>query len=297
MCNRRFSTQMSAASSYMNGFRTFIQALTMLIFRSKAYSGRFFGPAQFDAQKLRYALTDLTVLLENFLGYLAYERQETRRKHLLLQNLERRQLDKYFKQHLQRAHDVQQQTEIKDSAWFQNQLLLEEEAYHFSSTRDNRGIDTHLQELSDSIDLHFLSLKLKTSCEIINRKNVLNVEHDTSFLEHVLEFLEDQPTETPAVAIYHQILRTLQTPEQTEHYFTLKTMLKANLSSFSMPELREMYAYVQNYCIRQANMGNSDFLKELFDAYCTLLDNGIIYVNGHLSQVRFQEHGYSRIAR
>jgi hypothetical protein len=55
-----------------------------------------------------------------------------------------------------------------------------------------------------------------------------------------------------------------------------------------MPELRDMYAYVQNYCIRQANLGNSDFLNELFDAYRTLLDSGIIYVQDHLSQFDFK---------
>lgn len=263
-------------------------------FDHKEYTPEFlyiaiYGLQPFDLAKVRYALTDLTRLVEEYLTYLEFEKQGARKKHLLLQNLESRSQDKYFKQHLRSAQDLQEKATQRDTKWFHNQLLLEEDAYNFSSTRDNRAIDTRLQNLSDNIDKHFLSLKLKTSCEIINRMNVLNVNYDTSFLDKVIEYLEEHPYEdTPAIHIYHQVLRTLKTPDEPEHYFVLKDMLVEHLNLFSQSEMRDMYAYVQNYCIRRINTGHTEFMQELFEAYQNLLSSRIIYQNDELSQFDFK---------
>src|SRR5690606_32342485 len=52
---------------------------------------------------------------------------------------------------------------------------------------------------------------------------------------------------------------------------------------FSPKEARDMYAYAQNYCIKQVNSGNMKFLTDLFQLYKMTLETGIIFSDKYLS--------------
>jgi hypothetical protein len=266
---------------------------------------QLFGNIPFNYQQLRHPMSDLTKVLEEYLIYLEFKSHSSEQQHLLAQSYERRSLDKHFTQTIHSTNKIQEAKQFKDTSYYHNQLVIEEDNYKFTATRDNRAIDTSLQQLSDNIDIHFLTRKLKYSCEIINRMNVLSVKYDTSFLDAVIAYLKKHSyEEVPAIHIYYTILLTLQESENQDHYFLLKSMLKANISRFSQLEIRDMYAFLQNYCIRQANLGNAEFLKELFEAYQVLLENEIIFESGHISQfdfknivtvaLRLEEHVWAR---
>ncbi len=250
----------------------------------KLYPGK-----RFDEQKLRYVMTDLTRLLEEFLVQKQFSENDMLKKHLLLQSLNKRDLDKYFQWQISDAYSVQEKSPYRDSVYYERQVLLEEDSYVWTSRKDNRAIDSSLQSLVDNIDIHYLTKKLKYSCEIINRMNVLKVEYNLSFLDNTLEFLKNNSfAHIPAITIYFQVLLTLRESENEKHYRKLKTLLAEHSGKFPQAELRDIYGFVQNYCIRQINLGNNNYLRELFENYKTLLEKEIIIENNSLAQFDFK---------
>ena len=53
-------------------------------------------------------------------------------------------------------------------------------------------------------------------------------------------------------------------------------------------ELRDMYQYVLNYCIKKINLGNTNYQQVLFETYKTILNNRVIIVDEYLSQWDFK---------
>jgi hypothetical protein len=255
----------------------------------KSIYKKVFPGKRYNEQTLRYVMTDLTRLLEEFLVQKQFGENETLRKHLLMQSLNQRDLDKYFLQHMNDAYSAQEKSPYRDTIYYERQALLEEDSYSWTSRKDNRAIDSSLQSLVDNIDIHYLTKKLKYSCEIINRMNVLKVQYNLSFLDNTLAFLKNNSfAHIPAITIYYQVLLTLRESENESHYRKLKTLLAEHISKFPQTELRDIYGFVQNYCIRQINLGNNNYLRELFENYKILLKNEIIIENNNLAQFDFK---------
>jgi len=258
------------------------------ILREKICKKTFEGEPE-NIQKLRYIMTDLTKLLEDFLAYREYDKQAISKKHLLLKSLNKRDLHKHYKQHLEEAYTLQEKNPFKDISYYYSQVLLEEDAYILSSVKKHRAIDSSLQNVVDNIDRHYLSKKLKYACEIINRQNILSAEYNLPFLEATIEFLKKHSFEdVPAIAIYFQILLTLRESKKEQHYKKLKLLLTQHIDKFPQAELNDMYVFAQNYCIKQINVGNTDYLHELFDNYKILLEKKIIFDGKYIPQFDFK---------
>lgn len=256
--------------------------------KKTVYKNLFPGK-RYNEQKLRYVMTDLTRLLEEYLIQKQFSENEMLKKHLLLQSLNERDLDKYFLQQIGDAYSIQNKTPFRHSVYYERQTMLEEDSYSYTSRKDNRSIDSSLQSLVDNIDIHYLTKKLKYSCEIINRMNVLKVNYNISFLDNTLEFLKQNTfSHVPAITVYFQVLLTLRDSENENHYIKLKTILAQHIDKFPNSELRDIYGFIQNYCIRQINFGNNTYLRELFENYKILLEKEIIIENGSLAQFDFK---------
>lgn len=255
----------------------------------KAVFKKLYPGKRFDEQKLRYVMTDLTRLLEEFLVQKQFSENDMLKKHLLLQSLNKRDLDKYFQWQISDAYSAQEKSPYRDAIYYERQAMLEEDSYSWTSRKDNRAIDSSLQSLVDNIDIQYLTKKLKYSCEIINRMNVVKVEYNLSFLDNTLEFLKNNSfAHIPAITIYYQVLLTLRESENESHYRKLKTLLAGHISKFPQSELRDIYGFIQNYCIRQINLGNNNYLRELFENYKILLEKEIIIENKSLAQFDFK---------
>jgi hypothetical protein len=76
----------------------------------------------------------------------------------------------------------------------------------------------------------------------------------------------------------------LESPRETGHYFRLKELLDIHRSSIPRRELRILYNYALNSCVRQINIGKSAFYQEIWELYKLLLAEGILLQNGQLSQ-------------
>lgn len=244
---------------------------------------------KYDEQKLRYLLSDLNLLIEDYFSLKKWDRDVFLKRQLLIEGLQDKKLHKYIPQHQQALLDGAERIELQDSNYLGTRLSSEETSFRFASQHDNRSIDSRLQKLSDSIDTYYFAKKLKYTCEMINRSNVLQVNYTIPFMEEIKSFLGTSHfLQVPAVAIYFHILNSLTEPQNEDHYRQMKQQLVSSKRMFSVNELRDMFTFAQNYCIRQLNSGKAGYLEELFSNYEFLLREKIILANDSLSQFDFK---------
>lgn len=256
--------------------------------RSRLFELLFPGEP-WDEKKLRYLMTDLAKQLEEFLILLETRKQKHWRQYLLLRSYKARRLDKYFLATHKSASKSLADDNLRDTNHHWITFKLEEILFQFNISRKDHQRSTNLQQVVDSLDIHFLSNKLKYSCEILNSRDWVNVDYELFLLEEIRTYLEDRDLERyPSIAIYYQIMRTLTEPEEEGHYARLLELLEEHRESFNDSEVFDMYIYAKNYCIVKINRGHADYTRQLFEFYRTILNNRIIYKNGQLNQWDFK---------
>jgi len=248
---------------------------------------KLFPKEKHDEQKLRYVMTDLTRLLEDYLSYLEYEKNEIYKKHLLLNAYDSRNLDKYFIGTLDDASKDQKDQPYRDVNYFFNQHLIEANAYEHSLSRRPRAISSSLQEAVDNLDYYYLSNRLRYSCAILARETLLREKYNNFFQEPIFEFLAKTNLDhIPAVSIYYQVALTYMESENTEHYDKLISLLENHGHQFPLAEVKDIYTNAINYCLRKLNAGQEGFLSQLMELYKLLIAKEIIFDSGYLSANR-----------
>ena len=147
-----------------------------------------------------------------------------------------------------------------------------------------------IQDKQDSLDIFYLSEKLRDACEMSLRNQLLQVDYSLHLLKEVLTEIHQHPAKyqaIPSIMVYYQIYQMI-TQQNPTHYFELKQTLKLHLQAFPKEELRSIYAYAQNYCISQINQGIGSFLAELFDLYKAQLQNHLLLEKGFLSEWHYK---------
>ena len=243
------------------------------------------GDIPYDEQKLRYLLTDLTKLIEEFICYKAVDEEVLFKYHLLLYSYRQRGLDKPFISTMKQAEKLLESWPRRDVSHAFYQYLIEEDKYRFTSVQKEHLLESNLQSVVDNLDKYFILNKMRYSAEIINNRNVVAINYRLFLYEEIMNHLRHNPLDhVPAAKIYYNIILTLTEPENKQHYDTLLELLKEHKDLFSQDELFDMYVYAKNFSIRKINNGYTEFMKELFNLYKVILGNRIIFRENYLSQ-------------
>lgn len=175
-----------------------------------------------------------------------------------------------------------------DQAFARYRLASQEESLYSGQLKEQaRTTEDGLQKKMDTLELHFLRIRFQYSCEMLNRQNVIGTSYDTatlSFAMQMYEALPDRYASDPALGIYYRVLRMFLDPEDILAYQAVREILEDQPTDLSLDEVRTLYVYVQNFCIRRVNQGQKEFLKYLFALYQEMLDREIIFENDRLSQ-------------
>jgi len=249
-------------------------------------SCKVFGTKKPDVPRFRYTLTELTRLLEKFYMQLSMAENDAAQKKLLSAELFKRGIDKYFSQQISGTRKTTDAK--KDITYYENLVAWSELSYEFTSSRKNRQPDSDLQNLSDNLDNFYLVKKIKYCCEILNRSNILGSKYEVPLLDPLLLYLNTNPHPTPLISIYYQILLTITDHTNENNFRKLKALLQKHQHDITLKENRDIYAFAQNYCIRQLNTGNLHYLRELFEIYKVVLEEKIIFDNKQLSHADFK---------
>ncbi|MBK6838232.1 MAG: hypothetical protein IPG90_08085 [Bacteroidetes bacterium] len=93
-------------------------------------------------------------------------------------------------------------------------------------------------------------------------------------LEEVKSIAEDPELATiPSIELYHTVFLTLTESGNEIHFEKLKQFLVEKGELFSIKEQKEVVQYLKNFCIKQINLGKTEFVEKLFEIYKLSLHN------------------------
>ncbi|MEO0776079.1 MAG: hypothetical protein AAF146_05925 [Bacteroidota bacterium] len=245
--------------------------------------------SEYSDGRINNVLSDLFQLLHQFFTQLQLERTPSLQVHFLLDQLLLRESHTEIPRVAKRYRATQQRTPHRNYAFFYDEYRYYDQMDRYFLTKGKREYDPNLQEKSDHLDRYYLGNKLRIACDMLSRNTVAKASYQCHFLDDLLAQLpEALATEAPALRVYYQVLQMLREPEVEHHYQTLVELLHAHLDRFPQEELRVLFTYAINYCIRQINSGKRGYYRKIFTLYRQTLDGEIIFKNGHLTSWTFK---------
>ena len=252
---------------------------------------KLFPGKSFEIRRLTDLLYALTNLLEEYLSIEGYRHNIFQQKLQLMNIVYEKDLDALLNGIEKDLDQLMIQTSVRDSNYFYETFMLYSERDYGFRLHGSISGNKSLQIKSDQLDLFFMAQKLKDACELINRSRILSVDYDLKMLDIIVPYLESYSEHYicyPAIQIYLNMYQMLTSDDHEKYFFQLKKLTQENESNFNIEELRSIYGYAQNYCIRRLNQGDTDYLHQLYEIYNHILNNGLVFADNKNMQWEFK---------
>lgn len=242
-------------------------------------------PAQeYDEKQLNYLNNFLLKLAEQFIAYGRFKQNELLERYQLLEAYNQRNLEKHYQFIYNQTSKLLDDWPNRNHEFYQLQYLLADISNRHFLKQQIRRFDERLQQAADYLDQHYLAAKLKFCCEMLDRKKSIAAEYEVRFADVVSQLVVEHPQlHTPPIAVYHTILNMLLDMGNATFFKKLVSLTEQHKHHFPLDELKDLYSYAINYCIRRVNQGATEFLEELFKLYLKSLEAGTLMDGGYLS--------------
>lgn len=204
----------------------------------------------------------------------------------LLKQYNSRKLDSLYDSQLKLVKSILKKDQFKNKEYYRRSYLLASvENEHFSK-QNIRALDGSIQTLVNNLDYYYFSTKLIETCEMLNRQMLLNQQYELHLFEEI-EILINNNKDTyftqPTIICYYEIYKLFLNDDNIEQFNNTIDVLKTHNQFFTNKELKAIFDFPQNYCIRNVNKGNDKYLEKLFDLQLYLVDKAFNLVDGFIS--------------
>jgi hypothetical protein len=244
-----------------------------------------FPQRKYEDKKIRYLFTDYTRLLENFLIDESLDRDESLKEQILRKELASRNCSKAYRTKFQSG--ISHPTE--DADYFLHQYQAAYTHLDLWLSRQKRKEEQNIEAVIENLDKFYFAKKLELSCAVQSFRNVLAINYKNNFGEELAGLIQSHEYgKVPVILIYRQILLTLTKENDEKHFDRLLEIIPVHEKKFSLQQLREIYQYAMNYCIKKINKGNTAYFKTLFELYKIILPKKILMQEKFLPQFDYK---------
>lgn len=252
---------------------------------------KLFPKTDYDEQQLHNVMSYLKRLYHRFLAIEHFEKLPFREDVTTLEAAyDNNQFD-VLKNRGKQLEKQLQRHEYRDSHYYQADYNLHKLLGYYGAHYEDRSKSAEFHDMLNALDRYFIIEKLRNSCHLTANMIMLNTYYDFAFLDELLAHIEnneDKYAADKAVGLYYTILMSLREESNIVHYTRMKEMLDKDVDSFGPVQRGDLYGFASNYCIRQINLGQDTFRRELFQLYKSGLRIGLILENGMLSEWNYK---------
>ncbi|MEZ4775759.1 MAG: hypothetical protein R3D00_21445 [Bacteroidia bacterium] len=259
--------------------------------RRKVYAILYGEDAVFQEQQVYDHFSFLTRLLENFFVQRTLDENPEEYQRLLLNSFSAKNLENQFDRLYRRKVKEWDKHPFGGTDYFLTKYRIQQEAVMLFGQQQKRETDRHLPDLFSSLDIAYLSARLRFTCEWLNRANIVQTEPGDSVLAPLRAFLDAVPAhflEIPSVNGYYLVFLILTAESPGENYPKLVHLLKQSSAHIPREEVNELYAHAQNFCIKMINQGQAEYQAHLFGLFQDLMDQNLLIENGHLDHRKYK---------
>lgn len=241
----------------------------------------------YNDQQMRLSISRLYKSLLHFLAYQEATSNPAQLKLYEAKALHKKQLEKHFQRSLGQAQKQAKEEGYKNAEFWQFSFQLQLEQTRQISKTQYSG-EAALQQLSDTLDLAYLSAKLRHICLLLTHQKVFQSQFDIGLLPETLAYIKQQELlEEPAIACYFHYYHTLIQPENNTHFQAFKNSIFQYSQQFPPDEIRDLFLLAINYCVKQGNEGKQAYISEMLELYKEGLQADILLEQGELSHFTY----------
>jgi hypothetical protein len=225
-------------------------------------------------------LSDLLKKLESFIAIERMRQQGVDESYYLLDRYNNMGLAKHFTEPYLHAMSKLEKQPYRDSEYYFHTFRLNVQQNIFLENRKQRTTEKNLVETMHSLDIYYITNKLRYSAAILHYKHFLNLKEESTLLPEILEQLKHKRLHAPVVDIYHHVILTLIEPDEEVHFIRLKELLFTHADILHIDTQKEVFAFALNYCIRKINKGRTNYQAEIFELYKDAIARDLLLENG-----------------
>lgn len=248
-------------------------------------------PKALSKKEIAHLMNYLLKLAEQFIGQQYYESNTTKMNFDKLHGLVNRNLDQHYEFLFKKVEKDLQETQLKERDFFLLRYELSSIADRHFIAKDERRFDTQIQEKANNLDLFYISQKLKTLCELVNRQRIFQQPYQLNLVEELLGVIQNPTfTMTPYITCYQHILKMQLDENADENFKAVKTFFQLNADLFSKEDQSDILSHILNYCIQQIRLRaeKTFFMEEALTLYLLGIQKEILLENGILSPWHFK---------
>ncbi|MCR9287225.1 MAG: hypothetical protein NXI23_07585 [Bacteroidetes bacterium] len=243
-----------------------------------------FPNQNYDEKHLKYLMSFLLKLAEEFIGLKKYQSNKIRLKYNILEACIDRKLDKSYADIYRKATKELENHPYRDTNFYFEKHLLAEVGNRYLGKKNVRKFNEKLREIADNFDFYYLGKKLKLTCEMLNQKKFLSGDYHSNMLEELQNYLQKFPYEdVPIITVYLTILKTLTHEDNIAHFEKLKSDLNTYSNLFEVEEMKQIYIHTINYCIRKIRQKEERFVEEALNLYMNGIETKLLFEGDFLS--------------
>lgn len=248
----------------------------------------------FDEKRLRHTTSFLLKTLKRYLSQAEFENDPIQTQQYLCQSLRKKGLEVFFEKELMFTQNLMEKEPFRDSKfYFQKYQLGMEEAVFTMPQR--RSGEMKFQSIADQLTISYISSILRLSCNIQSHQTMSGQAYDLKLLPEVLTLIESgEYLEVPSVALYYRCYNSIESLEKANiekselNFQELKALINQHWTLFPSSEIRDIYLFAVNYCIKRLNAGDRSFIREAFELYRSGLKNETLLEDGVLSSFTYK---------
>ena len=247
-----------------------------------------YGDLPYDDNKMRYIMSFLLRVIEQYLIYQQAVATPEKADLLLSQSYKDLNIEKHFGQSMERLRENLRKSHTNSSMLF---LEYEVEKMNFEFLDEKKRVSTdNMQVILDSLDRYYVAEKLKVACSALTYQSIFKHEFDVGIVTPLLEMIEKREWHKTisAIGAYYYAYRLATEADSETYFFLLKEQLVKLKQVVSKDELLTIYRLAINYAIRRSNNGDESYQRELFELYKDSIESGILIENGELSAFAYK---------
>jgi hypothetical protein len=243
----------------------------------------------YDAQRINRAISDLTIVLREFL---AYEEWKSENGGLSAQlhacrSLRKRGAEADFERQFSLLDHESLAQPHRNAEWQHFRYRLYQEQVLWSVVH-NRAALANLDELNKSLGNYFMLENLRWSGMAQSVRTISGSAGESPLASIALEnAARIAPEDNPPVALMLHSLLAIREGAEEADFLKLKDLIERYAHLFPAAESRDFYMAAINFCIRRHNQGELAYTRAALDIYKLALEKAVLLDNGFLAKYAY----------
>ncbi len=243
---------------------------------------------EFNDLRLRHSISEFRTLLDNYLVFQQFRKDQSLKNSILLNSLRNKNLRANFKKTLNKINpnnSISPTNSIVDPLF--EKYLLQKEVYEFEHST-KRVKEDKITPLVRTLDHYYVLENIKLALyDWVNYKeseNKIFFKNKINSLIHNAHFLEN---DSSIISLYIRIFEILYNDSQ-ENFAELLQQFFQLESQINLQDRKYLYLILINYCAQYINKGNRDFAYLGLNLYMRGLNNKILLTENLLSRFTYK---------